>query len=159
MAEPKRERKIPSLPGEDSAKKKPQAPCVLRSLPPPPAAPASFSLEAVQGPACGRNSHHGCRSQATNLCWSWINPSLLERLLAVYLFQVNSPFPPNFSSFSVWIPLSAMLSCHSSALITAWFFSPLCPLHSEHPWVTRLETSPSKIQLKGCLLWEAIYVS
>lgn len=144
MAESKRKRKIPSLPGEDSANKKPQTPCSRYSPSPTPASTSCFflSLEAVRGLASGCNSHHGRRSQTTNLCWPWVNPSLLEKLLAVYLFQVSSPFQPNFSSFSVWILLSDTLSCYSSTLITAWFFSPLCSLHSEHPCVTHLETSP-----------------
>ena len=33
---------------------------------------------------------HGCRPQIAILCWSWIKPSLLEKYVAVYLFQVNS---------------------------------------------------------------------
>ena len=33
--------------------------------------------------------HCGFRSQTALLCWSQINPSLLKKYLAVYLFQVN----------------------------------------------------------------------
>ena len=34
-------------------------------------------------------SRHGCRLQTVILCWSQINSHLLEKYLAVYLFQVN----------------------------------------------------------------------
>ena len=33
---------------------------------------------------------HSCRPQIAILCWSWINPSFLEKYLAVYLFYVNT---------------------------------------------------------------------
>ena len=36
-----------------------------------------------------RVAPHGCRPQIAILCWSQINPSLLEKYLAVCLFQVN----------------------------------------------------------------------
>ena len=42
-------------------------------------------------------ARHGCRLWITVLCWSWINPSLLENSLAVYLFQFSKCLPASVS--------------------------------------------------------------
>ena len=75
------------FPGKDSANEKPG---ILFSL----AFPTSSSLyKSVFLPLTCRDlcvAHHDYRLQIAILCWSQINPPLLEKYLAVFLFQVNA---------------------------------------------------------------------
>ena len=81
------EEKLLFFPGKDSANEKPWTLCLLQ----PCQLPFPLYKRVLLPLLCGDLyvACHGCRSQITILCWSRINPSLLERYLTVHLFQVS----------------------------------------------------------------------
>ena len=83
------EERLPFFPGKDSANEKPWNSLFTVALP-----TSFFPYKSVLLPLLCRDLHmtlHGCRPWISVLCWSQINPSLLEKYLAVYLFYVNPP--------------------------------------------------------------------
>ena len=66
------------------------------------------SIKGFSFPCCGADLHvarHGCRPRISILCWSQINPSLLEKYLAVCLFLVITMWAPE----ELWLCVTYLL--------------------------------------------------
>ena len=158
---PIRKRKVPflSILEEDSTNEKP---CTLFMVAPPtPQLPFLLYKSILFPLPCG--NLQGWGTQIIILCKSWMNPSLLEKCLAVYLFLVNRFLAPHSSTLAWKIPwmeepgrLQSMGSLrvghHWATSLSLFTF-----MHWKRKWQPTPVFLPGESQgwgsLVGCRLW------